>query len=229
MLSTLAPTRVNIAPVRGLQQTTGITPTSHNQRPSTLYPHPDAPIDLACLYCRLRPDSAGSAPSRPCLDFDPSKNVLSHSSTSSSSSMQRSTPVWSCDERIFFRPANRVVHDPAATRDAEADFSTDCRTRITEDVCPSCGLVTSRSKVCCLECGKSLKLAAVGLEGDLRRCLRIFQVACRTCGTSTGAGVGLLFGPCPAAKGLGAHSGKRSATREQSSKTGLLRACSRNR
>jgi len=24
-------------------------------------------------------------------------------------------------------------------------------------ICPSCGLITSRSKVCCLECGKSLK------------------------------------------------------------------------
>ena len=28
-------------------------------------------------------------------------------------------------------------------------------------MCPSCGLITSRSKPCCLECGKSLPSASV--------------------------------------------------------------------
>ena len=30
-----------------------------------------------------------------------------------------------------------------------------------QTMCPSCGLITSRSKACCLECGKSLKDASV--------------------------------------------------------------------
>ena len=30
-----------------------------------------------------------------------------------------------------------------------------------QKMCPYCGLITSRSKACCLECGKSLKDASV--------------------------------------------------------------------
>src|SRR5580704_5334082 len=54
------------------QATADMTPPSQNRRSSTLHSRHGAPVDPSCWYCRLRLGSAGSAPSLPCLDLDPS-------------------------------------------------------------------------------------------------------------------------------------------------------------
>jgi hypothetical protein len=45
---------------------------------------------------------------------------------------------------------------PAGDSDREQDLGRDLKS---QRMCPSCGLITSSYKACCLECGKTLKPA----------------------------------------------------------------------
>jgi hypothetical protein len=46
--------------------------------------------------------------------------------------------------------------NPSGSRESDPEFGEDLKS---QRMCPSCGLITSAYKTCCLECGKSLKPA----------------------------------------------------------------------
>ena len=50
--------------------------------------------------------------------------------------------------KAFARPGGNLDRDPDLGRDLKS-----------QRMCPSCGLITSSYKACCLECGKTLKPA----------------------------------------------------------------------